>query len=137
MAKLFPTPDAIPFDVEEVYLAIENYKGYPSSRIANRHSPSLRKELKKCGWGIDNQGYIYPLDKSVNIFRFITRFWDLRAKICLAISIVLTSISPDITFDNWSTFLHRLPAIWVVLYCVLYCLGKFFGFISGGHSEVD
>lgn len=41
--RLFPTPDSIPFDVQEVYDAIEHYRGYRSTRISNGYSPQTYK----------------------------------------------------------------------------------------------
>lgn len=120
--RLFPTPDSIPFDVEEVHDAISKYKGYPSTKITNRHSPRLAKELKKCGWCIDDKGYIYPKGR----LKLNTGLWGHRAKTTLAVSIVLSLIfsilglAGGISFAT--SFKTLLPILWLGIYCITYLI---------------
>lgn len=118
MTKLFPTPDSIPFDVEEVYTAIQEYKGYPSSKVKCVHSPRLLKELGKCGWAIDNNGYLCPKGR----FRLPALDFSWRKKKITAIStllgITIAGLSLIGGYNFLLTFACFAPLSWVVIYCI-------------------
>lgn len=125
MSKLFPTPDSLPFDVEEVYKAIEDYQGYGTSRIVNRCSPRLVKELKKCGWSIDEDGYVYPTER----FKFPTlRLYDQRAKTCAALACLSGTMVSLFSFccssykDPIGPFLVTAIPVFIVSYCFSYLI---------------
>lgn len=124
--KLFPTPESIPFDVEEVHEAISKYKGYPSTKIINRHSPRLVKELKKCGWGIDDKGYIYPINKFGINFRLNFSLWDQRAKSTLSGSIIIALLFSFLSMVFGCSFVGSfkalLPIFWLASYCLTYSI---------------
>lgn len=118
--KLFPTPDSIPFDVEEIYTAIQEYKGYPSSRVKAVQTPRLRKELAKSGWSLDNNGYLFPKGKLM-FPKFNLNLFSRRKKYVTAWSVLIALLIGAISLGNGCPF---VPTFWVsfmVTWTVLYC----------------
>lgn len=81
--------------------------------------PRLIKELKRCGWGIDSDGYIYPLEKLQSKFNLLV---DRRLKRSLAVASLVGTFSSIVALIAEGQILVVLLSSFILAFVTFYCV---------------